>query len=165
MTFENILRAHQGPIRDMLAGMGVAPTSVDDIAQETFLVYYQAPEKRPEAASVLAWLKGIARNLANEHFRKQASLPRRLDWVFESDQIPSAIGSLPETPRLDALRKCMGMLDDDHRSLLQRYYSDADAVDIGSDTGRSVNALRKLMLRLRERLRDCILKRVAMEER
>src|SRR5258706_8300313 len=68
--FETVLRETQSVIRAYIAGMGVPLDTVDDLAQEVYLEYYKGLERRPGDVEPIRWLKGIAKNLCLNHFRR-----------------------------------------------------------------------------------------------
>src|SRR5579859_6100417 len=70
VRFEAILRETQSVIRAYIAGMGVPLDSIDDLAQEVYLEFYKGAERRPEDVEPIRWLKGIAKNLCLNYFRK-----------------------------------------------------------------------------------------------
>ena len=81
--FDRILIATQRPLRAYIAGMGVPPAEVDDIAQEAYLAWYREPDRRPAHVDELGWLKGIARNRSRDWFRRQGRSARFLERLVE----------------------------------------------------------------------------------
>lgn len=79
---------------------------VDDIVQEVFLVAYKKLPTLRDKNAVGAWLAMIARNNANEFYRRvrpteelTEDLPQTNDSQTEAREILSAIRTLPETYR------------------------------------------------------------------
>ena len=70
LDFNTILWRTQSSIRAFIAGMGAASHEVDDLAQETYLELYRNFEKIPPGVAPERWLKGIARNICLNHFRR-----------------------------------------------------------------------------------------------
>jgi RNA polymerase sigma-70 factor, ECF subfamily len=64
--------------------------------------------------------------------------------------------------RKEALRECMARIDEKSRKLIIRFYRDAWSFDqMSAWLGRSANALRVNVSRIRQSLRVCIEKRLA----
>ena len=68
--FEAVLRETQSVIRAYIAGMGVSLDTVDDLAQEVYLEFYKTGDRRPDGLESIRCLKGIAKNLCLNHFRR-----------------------------------------------------------------------------------------------
>ena len=59
--------------------------------------------------------------------------------------------------RGEKLRECLAKLPEDQRSTLNRYYAEEEAVEtLALREGRSVEAIYKLLQRVRRALLDCI---------
>ena len=160
---ESILAAWSDDVRSFVAGMGVALDAVDDVAQEAFLTYLREPGKRPEGVEEIRWLKGIARNLAYDWFRRRSGPAGRLRLAELLADIPAPeMAAAPE--RLGALRRCLEGLDANTRSLLNAaYHEDESSEHIAQRLGRSPSGIRMALLRVRERLRLCVDQRLAHE--
>ncbi len=165
--FDQILESTQGRLRDLIAGMGVRPHQVDDLAQETYLAFYEGGSSRPSTVEPMAWLVGIARNLVREHFRKNGRRCHSIEQLLDDPIAPSCVEEeVDESLRVAALHRCLEGLNSEHRDMLMRYYGGVeDGTALASAVGRSPNAIRKLMLRLREDLRACMLLRLKVSER
>jgi len=159
---EAVIAAWADDLRGFLAGMGVALDAVDDLAQEAFLSYLRQPERRPAEVEEIRWLKGIARNLAYEWFRRHARGGRlELAELLAFATVPQPT---PTEPRLAALRRCLESVDAAGRSLLDAAYLQDDTSEaIAKRLGRTPSGVRMALLRLRERLRQCVDERLARE--
>ena len=158
-----ILEQTQSQVRSYIAALGVALSDVDDIAQEVYLAYARDGDRAPPGIEPMRWLKGIARNLANNHFRRQA---RRGDALCRlADMLEAAPEWLPGTAadtQAEALDRCLARLSDEHRELVRRYYGqDEQAGTLAVAFARSVDGIRRLMMKLRRELRECVERGVA----
>ena len=155
--FAAAVAATQSDLRAYIGGMGVAPADVDDIAQEAYLRWYREPERRPADVEPIRWLKGIARHAALDHFRRQARRGEALRAVAEALDRQPQPPAAPGDAALDALRACLAALPDDEREMLRRHYGDDDSAEaIGGTIGRSVDAIRRTLRRVRHALKDCL---------
>ena len=154
--FEAVLRETQSVVRAYIAGMGVALDRVDDLAQETYLEYYKGMERRPSGTEPIQWLKGIARNLCLNHFRKsKRAAERHLEAVAVLlERTPSAVerGGAPER-----LGDCLERLEGRSRELVElRYEASLPSDAIGAKLGMTSLAVRTALVRIRTALRDCL---------
>ncbi len=157
---DTVIAAWANDLRGFVAGMGVALDAVDDLAQEAFLSYLRQPERRPAEVEEIRWLKGIARNLAYDWLRRH-SRSGRLELAEMLAPQPA-----PIEQRLPALRRCLEAVDAAGRSLLDAAYLQDDTSEaIAQRLGRSPSGVRMALLRLRERLRQCVDERLAGESK
>lgn len=99
-----------------LRRLGVAAASLDDAAQDVFLVVHRRLPEFLGRSSIRTWLFGILRRVAHDHRRSQS---RR----GSHEQIPAGVvdgarGPLEETERAEAVRlldALLGKLDEDKR--------------------------------------------------
>jgi DNA-directed RNA polymerase specialized sigma24 family protein len=95
----------------------------------------------------------IARMVVLETIRKtQRERAALRELSFAMRQIPALETSLV------ALRKCLGVLPAESRTLIEQYYS-KDREQLAVAMGISVNTLRNRALRIRERLYACVMRR------
>lgn len=132
------------------------PEDAEDIAQETYVRAFGQLGELQDAASLLAWLQRIARNLALN--RRCASR-----WSFVSDLDVSQIAQ----PEIDAdelgpaLARALVGLGGEDRQLCERYYHGGwTTARLADEMKISEGAVRKRLQRVRERLR----KGIAMNE-
>ena len=155
--FDRILTTTQRPLRAYIAGMGVPPAEVDDIAQETFLAFYRAPERRPAHVDDLGWLKGIARNRCRDWVRRQGRSARFLERLGDTLAVAAESEVVAVDDRLlTALAECVARLSAPQRDLITRYYVDGQSAGaIAEAGGRPAATIRVVLVRLRDALRDC----------
>ncbi|MXW80892.1 MAG: sigma-70 family RNA polymerase sigma factor [Gemmatimonadetes bacterium] len=128
------------------------PEDAEDIAQETYLRAFGQLDNLQDAASLLAWLQRIARNLALN--RRRANR-----WSFVSDLDMSQIAQ----PEIDAdelgpaLARALVGLGGEDRQLCERYYHGGwTTARLAGEMKISESAVRKRLQRVRERLRKGI---------
>ncbi|HVR87789.1 MAG TPA: sigma-70 family RNA polymerase sigma factor [Planctomycetota bacterium] len=163
VPFEAILRETQSVIRAYIAGMGVPMDSIDDLAQEVYLEFYKGQERRPADVLPIRWLKGIAKNLCLNYFRKsKRKAEHRLEPVAVLlERLACPLEELRETDTLD---RCLEKLPPRSRELVAlRYEENLESAAIGRRLKLSPEAVRIALLRIRAVLRDCLGRRVAQE--
>ncbi|MCA9268771.1 MAG: sigma-70 family RNA polymerase sigma factor, partial [Planctomycetales bacterium] len=167
LDFEIVLRNTQARIRAYIAGMGIAPHEVDDVAQDVYLEFYRNQDKVPADISPQRWLKGIARNVCLNHIRRAARRGRlqrealaQLLAAIETDTHRQATeGSLHA-----ALEECCRRLPEDNQQLLRLRYTHAlSAAAIADRLEKSAEAVRTALFRVRASLKQCVLGRLAQE--
>src|SRR5688500_2894277 len=95
--FEAIVRDTQAHIRAYIAGLGVPRHDVDDVAQDVYVELYRFADRIPEDVPPKQWLKGIARNLCMNYFRR-TSRRQRLQREARGESLLRA--ERPEAPAL-----------------------------------------------------------------
>ena len=150
-------------IRAYIAGMGVPMDTIDDLAQEVYLEFYKGGGRRPGDVEPIRWLKGIARNLCLNYFRKNK---RKAEQQLEAVAVLLEKLSCP----LDLIREpeilddCLEKLPNRSRELIAlRYEEGMESAAIGKRLGLSPEAVRITLLRIRSVLRDCLGRRFAQE--
>jgi len=71
-TFENLVRAHQGAIRNFLRRLTREPALADDLAQQCFLKAYEQRHKLRDPKVAKSWLFQIAYRRFVDYTRKDA---------------------------------------------------------------------------------------------
>lgn len=155
--FTVLVAEHQGWLRAYVRSLGVLPGSVDDVAQEAFLVAYRRFGDYDESRPFAAWLKGIAKLLAaNERRRHQRGR-------LVEPSLAAALAAVDEAEDEDMgqaaqhLNACLERLPAHSRELLRlRYEQEGDATALGAMLGRDGNAVRQALFRVRELVRRCV---------
>lgn len=130
----------------------------EDILQDVFVVALQRRDQFVEGTSFPAWVREIVRRVSLAQLRKAgrgaASLDdRTLDLLAPALQVPEE--SWEEERR--ALQSCVGSLPAESRRVLAlRYVEEAPLERIAGDVGRSVDGIKGLLKRLRQKLAECV---------
>ncbi|MCX6857020.1 MAG: sigma-70 family RNA polymerase sigma factor [Verrucomicrobia bacterium] len=166
--FERVLVESHGDVRGYLSALGVPVASVDDLAQEAYLAWYRAPDQRPEEVEPVRWLKGIARRMALNFFRTSKRAEERHASVV-AELLATEPMELPLRADDDAamaLEQCLEKLPDKQRTVLRLSYEDnLTSHDVAARLDMTASAVRILLMRLRDALRDCITQRLGEETR
>lgn len=140
----------------------------EDAVQESFLVVMRDWKSYREGSSIYHWVRKIVRNRALYMLRS-----RRREMTTDEEKIVSLVAEEAdsclrvedaETQNLvkRALQECMSRLNRFSVQLLAGFYWRMESCDSLAGTHkRSVNAIRLALSRLRQRLRECLRKRLA----
>jgi RNA polymerase sigma-70 factor (ECF subfamily) len=167
LDFDAVVRDTQAHIRAYIAGMGVPRHEVDDIAQDVYVELYRFSDRIPPGVAPKQWLKGIARNLCLNHFRKTSRRQRLqrealVEIFLRAEQ--QCTPALAEGPVRRALDGCYEKLPPDSRRLLAlRYEQELPSQTIAERLQSTAEAIRVALFRVRASLKQCISKSLAKE--
>jgi len=159
-AFAQVIERHQRSVYGYLRARVQQASDADDMMQEVFLRFYLAQARFDSTALIRPWLLGIARNLLREHVR-DVKRRKEVAWTelcleLESVLPPDALW----TDADDALRhlpKCLEDLGPSARQAIDLHYrSQRKLVEIGRELHRSEGAVKLLMHRARQALKDCL---------
>jgi RNA polymerase sigma-70 factor (ECF subfamily) len=165
LDFDAILRNTHHRIRAYIAGMGMAPHEVDDIAQDVYLEFYRHLDQVPSDVAPQRWLKGIARNVCLNHIRRSArrgrlqreALAEMLVETETETHRHATEGSLAQV-----LEECRRQLPAESRQLLElRYQQDLSATAIAQMLGKTAETIRVTLFRIRASLKACVVRQIA----
>ena len=165
--FEAIVHETHAHIRAYIAGLGVPRHDVDDVAQDVFIELYRFSDKIPANIPPKQWLKGIARNLCMNYFRRTSRRQRlqreALVEIFlraERKESPT----LSEGPVRRALDGCCEKLSAESQRLLAlRYEQELPSHTIAERVQSTPEAVRIALFRIRNTLKACIGKSLDLE--
>jgi RNA polymerase sigma-70 factor (ECF subfamily) len=167
IDFDAVVRETQAHIRAYIAGLGVPRHDVDDIAQDVYVELYRFADRIPQDIPPKQWLKGIARNLCMNYFRRTSRRQRlqreALVEIFlraERKEAPA----LAEGPVRVALDGCCEKLSPDSQRLLSlRYELELPSHQIAERLNSTPEAVRVALFRIRNALKACIGKTLGLE--
>jgi RNA polymerase sigma-70 factor (ECF subfamily) len=157
-AFEGLLEDHQAAVYGYLLARLAAPTDAEDLCQEVFLRCFQGREKLDQAASLRAWLLGIARNVLREHIRR-VQRRREVAWTELCLELDKMVQQEHDAGNeaLDHLPACIDSLGRSAREALDmRYHTRLKLEEIGRLLHRSEGAVKLLMYRARQALKNCL---------
>lgn len=157
--FADLVREHQEAVWKVVSAMAGDFKSAEEIVHQAFVNAYLHLDQFDRAADFGAWIKGIARNLVRHELRSRLREGRLLELYRDR---------LSEEPErrddraAEALRDCRQKLPDRGAEAIDLRYAQALGFEeIAARLGKTVDAARQHLLRLRLLLRDCIQKRLA----
>jgi len=91
-TFENMVRAHQGAIRNFLRRLTRDPALADDLAQQCFLKAYEQRHRLRDPKAAKSWLFQIAYRRFVDYIRKETRRRGLSECVIEVDPLIAPAG-------------------------------------------------------------------------
>ncbi|MEO5917424.1 MAG: sigma factor [Luteolibacter sp.] len=130
-----------------------------DILQDVNLAVWEKRGQFQPGTNFRAWVYTFARNVTMNH-QKRAGRKAELTFGEETLELLAAEFSEADPTmdsRLPALRKCLGKVNVEDRTVLLARYARHGAVEEAAlESGRTAAALRGLLFRLRVALRHCV---------
>lgn len=159
-AFARVIERYQRSVYGYLRARLQQTSDADDMMQEVFIRFFLSQARFDSSALIRPWLLGIARNLLREHVRN-VKRRKEVAWTelcleLESVLPPDALWTEADDVTLH-LPKCMEDLGPSARQAIELHYrSQRKLVDIGRELHRSEGAVKLLMHRARQALRDCL---------
>ena len=115
--FEALFMAHHAYVRRSLSYFGVGGESVDDLAQEVFLVLHRRLAEFDPSRDIRSWLFGIARRVAQTHRRGMARAERKLAAVPEAEPVAQPEEELARSEEVAVVDRFIASLPDKLRDV------------------------------------------------
>lgn len=150
-AFAELYERLAGPIY-AFASTRCGPDAAEDVTAATFLnAWRAAPRYRSGSRSYEPWLYAIARNEANQHWRKHrhGSVPLPEGVLDEQGERPLRDREL----QASVATALAGLTAVQRDVLILRYYADKSHAEIGKVLGKREGAVRALHLRALRQLR------------
>ncbi len=160
-SFGALVREHQAGLRAFIRMLGADAASVDDLAQEVFLVAWRRLADFDSGTDFGKWLRGIARHLVTNERRKEARRSRLLPFavtdllLHQADHDPAE--SVDARRLVSVMQECVAQLPSRQREVLQRRYASSEnATALARELRMRADTLRQMLLRIRVVVKDCI---------
>ena len=159
-SFNVVVKAYQTRIRMYAAGLLWDKPQVDDTAQEIFITAYKKIDLYDPEQPFYPWLKGIAYNIirnANRKFQRTQKIRDRFLEFREctKDTVREAHSYIEGL--LAYLKECLSDIPDALAMLLTEHYINSrTASEIAEIQAKSASSIRVMLMRGRERLKECI---------
>jgi RNA polymerase sigma-70 factor (ECF subfamily) len=156
--FLTVFLANEREIYRYVAALVPTRGDAQEIVQQTAVALWEKFDDYDRSLPFAPWACRFSLNIARRW------MARRQRWkvLLESglaDELALRREQLqPEfDARLTHLNQCMSKLPSDHRQLVESYYFQETTIETLADqTQRSVDAVYKVLQRIRRQLRDCI---------
>lgn len=161
LILKAILGEHQGAIYGYLRSRVFQAADAEDLTQEVFLRWCQNRHRFDDSRKVRPWLLGIARNVLREHIKRTQNR-KEIAWTelclhleqlldTKDDDDSHYIEVLPHLPG------CLQELGPSSRqALMLHYHANLSLANIAEQLHRSVGAVKLLMFRARQFLKQCL---------
>lgn len=164
--FVALLVTNQQRVFRFLMTLAPSRDDAEDLLQQTCLTLWQNRAKfDPELGEFASWACAIAHNHVRNFRRREKS--RRT--VLSEEVTQSLIATRAQHPTLmdewqQSLVHCMERLTPHQRKVVEESYGGSSVKAAAPTSGRTPNALYKILRHIRERLRECIQKTIAEGE-
>jgi RNA polymerase sigma-70 factor (ECF subfamily) len=168
-AFAALVERYQRTLYYFVVGKVADDTEAKDIVQKTFVAAFQNLGEFRLSENFFAWLKGIALNHCRNEWRRYQSQARLAGRLLEEKRAELELASFDARPddddrRLAALRQCMEQLSPREQTIIEwRFVQEMPLSAIGEQLGRGAEAARLFLYRIRQRLADCVKKRLSVE--
>jgi RNA polymerase sigma-70 factor, ECF subfamily len=158
MAFRTLMERHLQPLRSFLALRAPVPDLIDEVAHDAFVFAYQNLGDFTHG-SMQPWLRSIAHHLLRDRLKayaretvKHARYSEMVRWEMALESADK-----PVSTESDHLANCIEKLRHHQRTILDlRYEAQLSSEEIAQRTGRSTLAVRTMLMRVRQQLRQCI---------
>lgn len=161
-AFRELLARHLPSLRSYLALRAPVPDLIDEVAHDAFVFAFRRIADFSEG-SMQAWLRSIAQNILRDRLKAYARESVRRERYGEHLRWELALANAdrPVSDEADHLDTCLSILPDHLRQVLTlRYEQQLTSEEIAAQTGRSALAIRTLLVRIRQQLKQCIEERM-----
>lgn len=135
----------------------VGPSDADDLAQAAWCrIYVHLGGFRGE--HFRAWAYEIARHLAVDHARRQASAPVRLEGDFDraDESTEEPIEAMLRPERQADFRHCLERLKGQEREVFLARVDDVDSPEVANRLSLPIDRVYKLYASARSKLKACL---------
>ena len=163
--YRQIVETYEGPVRAVVAAMVPDPNVTADMTQEVFVIAYQRLGDFQPGTNFLAWLRAIARNVAQNE-RRRWYRRRALEDRFEAEvaqqvetQVDQLVEELPED-LLNSVKDCVTHLEGKSRRLMDGFYfEDYSVQELATLLKISVGSVKVILHRARHAVGSCLQKK------
>ncbi|MES2693045.1 MAG: sigma-70 family RNA polymerase sigma factor [Verrucomicrobiota bacterium] len=158
-AFLRLLAGHERWLAAYVYSLVSRQADADDILQECKVVMWKQFSSFTAGTNFRAWARTIALHQVLNYRRSEQRKPfSTLDREF-IEAIAAEMDKRGEQleRKADGLRDCLRKLPEAHRAIvLSRYYEESSVEDIAAHSGRTVEAVYRLLSRIRVALNACI---------
>jgi RNA polymerase sigma-70 factor (ECF subfamily) len=169
-SFEHIVRTYHRRLYYYVAGKVAETGEAEDIVQKTFVTAFRHLHEFHPDQPLFPWLRAIALNHCRNEWKQRERRARLHGRLLEVKRAELQLGWLQEPEghheqRVAALHECLKTLSEpEQRALHFRFVEELPLKSIGEWLGKSSDAARLFLFRIRKRLGHCVQKRLALRE-
>ncbi len=163
-AYLRLLTAHDRWLAAYVYSLVASAADADDILQEVKVTMWKQFGKFQPGSNFRAWARTIA---TNQILNYRRSSKRREHSLLDEQFIEAVAGEIDRRAeqldaRADALRLCLRKLPEAHRTIvLWRYFEDCGIEEIAAKSARTVEAVYRLLSRIRAVLNECVSRQIA----
>lgn len=163
--YRQIVETYEGRVRAVVAAMAPDPNATADMTQEVFVIAYQRLADYRLGTNFLAWLRAIARNVAQNE-RRRWYRRREMEQRFEAEvaqrvepHVDRLLDDMPEN-LLSSLQDCLTHLQGKARQMMDGfYYQEHSIQDMAKLLEISTGAAKVILHRARHAVGSCLQKK------
>jgi RNA polymerase sigma-70 factor (ECF subfamily) len=159
-----LLAQHDRWLATYVYSLVARPADAEDILQEVKVTMWKHFASFEPESNFRAWARRIATNQILNYRRSEKKRPSStLDEEF-IEAVAAEIDRRADTldRKADALKICLRKLPEAHRKIVVwRYYEDCGVEEIAAKSERTVEAVYRLLSRIREALNECVTRQLA----
>ncbi len=172
LAMDEILRRYKNPLYHFAFRLTANAAEAEDIAQEVFMRVHQYRDSYKPSGKFRTWIFSIAHNLCITSLRKRKWLvvwPRNKEnpdelMDFKSPD-PSPVEEAAKSEVATVLKTCIqGLPFLQKEALILREYQNLDYEEIGRILHKSLGAVKTLIYRARQNLKDKLLPYLEVKE-
>jgi len=162
--FQGLFVAHYGFVCRALRSMRVDAASIEDLAQDVFIVLHRRLDDYDPSRDVRSWLWGIARRVANTHARSMTRAQRRLQALPSPEPQRSADDKVELRQRADVVTEFLGSLPPEQREVFVLMELESmSAPEVAEGLGIKLNTVYSRLRTARERFKRVVARHRALE--
>lgn len=163
-AYLRLLNQHDRWLATYVYSLVSRPADAEDILQEAKVTMWKHFGSFQAGSNFRAWARKIATNQILNYRRSEQRRPSStLDDEF-IEAVAAEIDRRADTldHKADALRLCLRKLPEAHRKIVVwRYYEDCGVEEIAEKSERTVEAVYRLLSRIRGVLNDCVNRQIS----
>ena len=163
-AYLRLLNQHDRWLATYVYSLVSRPADAEDILQEVKVTMWKHFASFETGTNFRAWARKIATNQILNYRRSEQ---RRPSSTLDDEFIEAVAAEIDRRAatldcKSDALRLCLRKLPEAHRRIVVwRYYEDCGVEEIATKSQRSVEAVYRLLSRIRGVLNDCVNRQLA----
>lgn len=160
--FDDLFLAHYGFVCRALHGMGVDAASVEDLAQDVFVVLHRRLADYDQQRDVRSWLWGIARRVASMHVRTKSRAQRKLQAIPDASAPNGPVERVELLEDAEFVRGVLAAMPEDQREVFVLIEIESmSAPQIAELLGVKLNTVYSRLRTARERFKAAVATREA----
>ena len=157
--FVRLYVKHESMLKAYIFGMVRDVNETEEILSDTAVLIFEKQDDFDATRDFGPWARGIAKNKAYEHWRRQGKRERLLSEeamrAVENEYTERGEGWWRTYQ--EALRRCMEKMGQGSLAVVKAFYwKNRPIPEISADRGQSAEALRMRLSRIRKALKKCI---------
>lgn len=163
--YRQIVETYEGRVRAVVAAMVPDPNATADMTQEVFVIAYQRLADFQTGTNFLAWLRAIARNVAQNE-RRRWYRRREMEERFEAEvaqQVETHVDRLLDDlpgDLLSSLQDCVTHLQGKARQLMDGFYFEEHSIqELAKLLEISAGSAKVILHRARHAVGSCLQKK------